>query len=125
MSWRRVRVERGIHLLPNGKYAVSARRAGRLWSRTVGTDLAVARRSRQALIESIEAGREPSSPRLRFGTVADQVSRILGLASVTITLDVYTDLFDHARHNAEMRALMTASAFAGLLDATSVRADAA
>jgi hypothetical protein len=55
--WKRARVERGIYQLPNWKYAVSARRAGRLWSRTVDTDLALARHSRQALIESIEAGR--------------------------------------------------------------------
>ncbi len=47
-----------------------------------------------------------------------QVSRILGHASLTITLDVYTHLFDDARHRAEMRALMTASAFAWLLDAS-------
>ncbi len=42
-SWRRVRVERGIFLLPNGKYAVCCRRAGRQWYRTVGPDLALAR----------------------------------------------------------------------------------
>jgi hypothetical protein len=40
-GWRRVRVERGIYLLPNGKYAVCCRRAGRLSYRTVGTDLAL------------------------------------------------------------------------------------
>ena len=68
--WRRVRVERGIYLLPNGKYYVSARRAGKLWSRTVGRDLALARSARDALVTSIEAGLEPGSPRLRFGTVA-------------------------------------------------------
>jgi hypothetical protein len=33
-SWRRVRVECGIYLLPNGKYAVCCRRAGRQWYRT-------------------------------------------------------------------------------------------
>lgn len=69
-GWKRVRVECGIHRLPNGNYAVSARRAGRLWSRTVGSDLALARIARESLIASIEAGREPVSPRLRFGTVA-------------------------------------------------------
>jgi integrase len=63
-------VERGIYLLPNGRYAVSARRAGRLWSRTVGPDLELARSAREALVASIEAGREPASPRLGFGTVA-------------------------------------------------------
>ncbi len=69
-SWRRVRVERGIYLLPNGKYAVCARRAGRLWSRTIGPDLELARSAREALIASIEDGLEPTSPRLRFATVA-------------------------------------------------------
>jgi integrase len=47
-----------------------------------------------------------------------QVSRILGHARVMITLDVYTHLFDDARHAREIRALMTASPFAGLLDTT-------
>lgn len=69
-GWTRVRVERGIYRLPNGKYAVSARRAGRLRSRTVGSDLALARTARESLIASLEAGLEPVSPRLRFGTVA-------------------------------------------------------
>jgi hypothetical protein len=40
-SWRRVRVERGIYPLPNGRYAVLCRRAGRRWYRTVGADLAL------------------------------------------------------------------------------------
>ena len=69
-GWRRVRVERGIYLLPNGKYYVSARRGGKLWSRTVGPDLALARSARYALVASIEAGLEPASPRLQFGAVA-------------------------------------------------------
>ena len=42
-------------------------------------------------------------------------SRILGHARVTITLDVYSHLFDDARHAAEIRARMAASAFAQLL----------
>lgn len=71
-SWCRVRVERGIYLLPNGKYAVSARRAGKLWSRTVAGDLAAARVAREALVVSIEAGLAPLSPRLRFDTVASR-----------------------------------------------------
>jgi hypothetical protein len=44
-----------------------------------------------------------------------QVSRILRYARVTRTLDVYTHLFDEARHAAEIRALMAQSAFARLL----------
>jgi integrase len=69
-SWRRVRVERGIYLLPNRKYAVCCRRAGRLWYRTVGPDLGAARSQRQALVAAAEAGVAPAAPRLRFDTVA-------------------------------------------------------
>jgi integrase len=70
ISWSRVRVERGIYLLPNGKYAVCCRRAGRLLYRTVGSDLLLARSERQALVTAAEAGVAPVSPRLRFDTVA-------------------------------------------------------
>jgi integrase len=63
-------VERGIYLLPNGKYAVCCRRAGRLWYRTVGSDLALARSEREALIAAAEAGVAPVSPHVRFETVA-------------------------------------------------------
>jgi hypothetical protein len=45
-----------------------------------------------------------------------QVSRILGHASVSTTLNVYARLFDDARHSADIRARMASSAFAGLLD---------
>ena len=62
-------MERGIYLLPNGKYAVCCRRAGRLWYRTVGPDLAQARSERLALVTSTEAGVAPVSPQLRFDTV--------------------------------------------------------
>jgi integrase len=44
-----------------------------------------------------------------------QVSRILGHASTTITLDVYTHLFDDARHASEIRQRMAASEFAAML----------
>jgi integrase len=44
-----------------------------------------------------------------------QVSRILGHASVSTTLDIYAHLFDEARHSANIRARMAHSAFAGLL----------
>jgi integrase len=47
-----------------------------------------------------------------------QVSRILGHARVTITLDVYTHMFEEARHAAEIRAQMAQSAFAQLLRAS-------
>lgn len=43
-----------------------------------------------------------------------QVSRILGHAQVSTTLNVYTHLFDEVRHSHEVR-LLAGSAFAGLL----------
>jgi integrase len=72
---RRTRVEPGIYRQPNGKYAVCARRAGRLHFRTAGTDLLTARRAREDLIAALEAGRVPASPRLRLDTVAAHWSR--------------------------------------------------
>jgi len=50
-----------------------------------------------------------------LGLDVAQVSRILGHASITITLDVYTHLFDDARHSQEIRQRMAASQFARLL----------
>jgi integrase len=44
-----------------------------------------------------------------------QVSRILGHASVTSTLNIYTHLFD-ARHATEIRTRMASSPFARLLE---------
>jgi len=66
----RVRVERGIYCQRNGKYAVCWRHAGRLRFRTVGFDVAEARRARLALIAATREGKLPVSPRLRFETVA-------------------------------------------------------
>jgi integrase len=45
-----------------------------------------------------------------------QVSHILGHANITVTLDVYTHLFDDARHGREIRQRMAESQFASLLD---------
>jgi integrase len=45
-----------------------------------------------------------------------QVSRILGHASPSTTLDIYAHMFDEARHAADIRARMAHSAFAGLLE---------
>jgi integrase len=44
-----------------------------------------------------------------------QVSRILGHARTAITLDVYTHLFDRARHAADVRTAMADSRFAQIL----------
>ena len=68
----RVRVERGIYRQRIGKYAVCWRHAGRLRFRTIGFDVAEARRARLALIAATREGKVPVSPRLRFGTVAGQ-----------------------------------------------------
>jgi integrase len=51
-----------------------------------------------------------------LGLDVAQVSRILGHARITITLDTYTHLFDDARHASEIRRRMAASQFVGLLD---------
>jgi hypothetical protein len=44
------------------------------------------------------------------------VSRILGHASPTITLSVYTHLFDDPRHAREIRERMAGSPYAALLE---------
>jgi integrase len=44
-----------------------------------------------------------------------QVSRILGHARPSITLDTYTHLFDQAAHAADIRDRMAASRFGSLL----------
>ena len=50
-----------------------------------------------------------------LGLDVAQVSRILGHARITITLDTYTHLFDDARHTQDIRTRMAASPFAELL----------
>jgi integrase len=47
-----------------------------------------------------------------------QVSRILGHARITITLDIYTHLFEDARHARDIRTRMATSPFADLLEPT-------
>jgi integrase len=53
---------------------------------------------------------------LDLGLDVAQTSRFLGHASPTITLNVYTHLFERARHMREIRARMAASPFARLLE---------
>ena len=53
---------------------------------------------------------------LDLGLDVAQTSRFLGHASPTITLNVYTHLFEQARHMREIRACMAASPFAQLLE---------
>jgi Phage integrase family len=47
-----------------------------------------------------------------------QVSRMLGHARITITLDTYTHMFEDACHTRDIRTSMAASPFAGLLEPT-------
>lgn len=68
---RRVRVERGIYLQPNGKYAVCVRVDGRARFRTLeAATLAEAREQRELLQEAGRRGLLPLSPRLTFAEVA-------------------------------------------------------
>src|SRR2546430_13210192 len=60
---RRVRIERGIYLQPDGKYAVCLRRAGRLCYHAVGFDLELARRERQRLIAATQDQLPPPAAR--------------------------------------------------------------
>jgi len=53
---------------------------------------------------------------LDLGLDVAQTSRFLGHASPTITLNVYTHLFEKARHMREIRTRKAASPFARLLD---------
>jgi integrase len=56
-----------------------------------------------------------------LGLDVAQVSRILGHARITITLDIYTHLFEDARHAQDIRTRMAASTFAGLLEPTTAQ----
>lgn len=60
-----------------------------------------------------------------LGLDVAQVSRIMGHAGITITLDIYTHLFDDARHSREIRRRMAVSQFAGLLNLNREGPDAA
>jgi integrase len=67
---RRVRVEQGIYLQPNGKYAVCFMAGGRPRFRTVGYDIEEARAERALFVESIRIGVPLATPELRFARVA-------------------------------------------------------
>jgi integrase len=59
-----------------------------------------------------------------LGVDVAQVSRILGHARITITLDIYTHLFEDARHARDIRTRMAASPFAALLEPTTAASSA-
>jgi integrase len=67
---RRVRVEQGVYLQANGKYAVCFMAGGRPRFRTVGYDIEEARTERAIFIESTRAGVPLATPELRFARVA-------------------------------------------------------
>lgn len=67
---RRVRVEQGIYLQPNGKYAVCFMAGGRPRFRTVGYDIEEARAERVLFLESTRAGTPLATPELRFARIA-------------------------------------------------------
>jgi integrase len=67
---RRVRVEQGIYLQPNGKYAVCFMAGGRPRFRTVGYDIEEARAERSLFVESMRVGAPLATPELRFARVA-------------------------------------------------------
>ncbi len=56
---------------------------------------------------------------LDLGLDVAQVSRQLGHASPSITLNVYTHLFDRARHHEDIRSKMESSTFGRLLEGQS------
>jgi integrase len=113
--------------------AQTPRRAGRDWvfATSNGTPLSQRNVQRSALGRAARvAGLNTGQGALRFHDLRHtyashmiidlhldvvQVSRILGHASVSTTLDVYAHLFDEARHAADIRARMATSEFAGLL----------
>jgi integrase len=68
------------------------------------------------LARLLSAHRQRSRFAIDLGLDVAQVSRILGHARITITLDTYTHLFEDARHGRDIRTRMAASPFAGLLE---------
>src|SRR5712691_13316918 len=69
--WRRARVERGVYLQPNGKYAVCVRIGGKPRFRTVAAStVAEARRERALLIAAARSGELVLTPSLTFAEIA-------------------------------------------------------
>jgi integrase len=112
----------------------AARSAGADWvfSTRKRTRLSQRNIQRSALhLAADAAGLRAAGARLRFhdlrhtfashliidlGLDVVQVSRILGHASPSTTLNIYAHMFDEARHAADIRTRMARSAFAGLLE---------
>lgn len=132
---------RQIPLVPQLAGVLGAHRAGAagaaagdwVFPSRAGTPLGHRNAQRRALAKAAARASLESSgqPPLRFhdlrhtfashlivdlGLDVAQVSRIMGHASVAVTLNVYTHLFDDARHAHDLKAKMEASAFAALLE---------
>ena len=108
--------------------------AGGAWvfSTRKGTQFSQRNMQRSALhLAADAAGLRVNGARLRFhdlrhtfashliidlGLDVVQVSRLMGHASPSTTLNIYAHMFDEARHAADIRARMARSAFAGLLE---------
>jgi integrase len=70
VGWRRLRVERGIYLQPNGKYAVRVVIDGRARLRVAAATLEEAREQRERLSDAARRGELPVFPRLTFAEAA-------------------------------------------------------
>jgi integrase len=68
---RRARVERGIYRQANGRYAVCVRVDGKLYSKTVGTKIAEARRQRDLLSAKAQQGELPQPTRITFAELSE------------------------------------------------------
>jgi integrase len=131
---RQIPVTRQLARLLRERRLASTRSAGSHWvfSTRNGTPLSQRNVQRSALHYAADAaGLRIDRARLRFhdlrhtfashliidlGLDVVQVSRILGHACPSTTLDIYAHMFDEARHAADVRSRMAGSAFAGLLE---------
>jgi integrase len=119
--------------LPRERRLAAACSAGGAWvfSTRKGTPFSQRNIQRSALHLADAAGLRVNGARLRFhdlrhtfashliidlGLDVVQVSRLMGHASPSTTLNIYAHMFDEARHAADIRARMARSAFAGLLE---------
>src|SRR5436190_15823731 len=122
----------GVLLKQHKLASPHSRDADYVFSTALGTPLGSRNVERRGLGRAAErAGLNPEElPRLRVHDLRHtfashlivdlrvdvaQVSRILGHARPSITLDTYTHLFDQAAHAADIRERMASSEFANLL----------
>jgi hypothetical protein len=76
---RRRRVERGIYLQPNGRYAVCVMADGRPRFRTLNAATLTQARTQREFLQTIgRLGALPASPRLTFADAAATVGVVVG-----------------------------------------------